>query len=61
MDNKIKEKQLMERIEELEKQLALLQKKYHLVIDNIDCAIWEYDCNTHFLHQEKKLGGQIRG
>lgn len=49
---------LLETIEELRKQLAFMQEKYQLVITNMDCAIWEYDCETHFLHQEKKLGGK---
>lgn len=52
------EQKLLETIEELKKQLAFMQEKYQLVITNIDCAIWEYDCETHFLHQEKKLGGK---
>lgn len=52
------ERELLETIEELKRQLEFLQKKYQLVITNMDCAIWEYDCSTHFLHQEKKLGGK---
>lgn len=49
---------LVEENKELQRQVAFLQKKYEMLFSSIDCAIWEYDRNTHLVHHEKKLPGK---
>ncbi|MGN0496257.1 MAG: diguanylate cyclase domain-containing protein [Lachnospiraceae bacterium] len=54
----MEKQKLIEENKELHRQVAFLEKRYEMLFTSIDCAIWEYDRNTHLVHHEKKLPGK---